>query len=643
MENFYDTASEDKEMIFKKNKKRFLLKLICSCLIVFSITQVSGQERAEKHKDTLIFAVITDTHVGKNNNSEGLDAVVADLNRRKEISFVVNTGDVTDFGTVAEMEDLHHVMSDLSMPWFIVPGNHDTAWSGSAGLTFSKYFKDQKFVTEVGGYKLIGLSTGPYTRMARGYVPAHQLEWLDSIAKKTVSQPVLFFTHMPLEDHNMSNYPEVISLLKQMNATAGFNGHGHTNRIFDYGQNLKGIMTQTAQERNNELIYNLFYLTRDSLIVESIDARTGKDSIWARIPVGNRNNPRSIQEIDQLEIVGKQPVWARKDNGNILAKPATSNELFFVGNLRGEFKAFNQETGEVKWTFRGGEAILSSPAIKDERVVFGSADSIVYCLDATTGKKLWDLKTEGGVLASPVIQQGKVYVGSSDFHYRAIDLKTGQLLWKSDQFKGFPPGKPAIANGKIVFGTWEKMLYALNQKDGKKDWQWELTGRSHYYSPAMCTPFVYDDRVHIVSPDNVLRTFDLNSGTLLNEESGYKVRESIGGDPGTGKLVAKTMQDTVVVWNVKKKIPELLKAFNVGFGRDYSPSDVVFEGDLAFFGTTFGEIYAVDTKNHQLRWKSKVSEAMVNTPQILPGNKLLVTSADGGLFLFSNSHLPMEN
>jgi outer membrane protein assembly factor BamB len=35
----------------------------------------------------------------------------------------------------------------------------------------------------------------------------------------------------------------------------------------------------------------------------------------------------------------------------------------------------------------------------------------------------------------------------------------------------FPPGKPALAEDKVVFGTWNKTLYALNTHKGRLAWQ----------------------------------------------------------------------------------------------------------------------------------------------------------------------------
>ena len=392
-------------------------------------------------------------------------------------------------------------------------------------------------------------------------------------------------------------------------------------------------MTQTAQERSKKLAYNIFYLTQDRMTIKMVDAVNGKDSMWAEVELPNFTEGLLKEEVKAKELTGKKPLWSIQDSGNIISRPAVYNDLFLVGNLRGEFKARNIKDGKTEWTFKTGEGILSSPAIENEKVVFGSADSAVYCLNAQNGALNWKLKTGGEVLASPVIKDGIAYIGSSDFYYRAIDLVTGKLLWKSQKLQGFPPGKPAIANGKLFFGTWENMLYALNTKDGSTAWSWELTGKSHYYSPAMATHFAYKNRLYTVAPDEILRTFDANTGEVIDEVEGHRVRESIGGSKEDGLLVAKTMQDSVLVWDISSEIPKLKTSLNAEFGYDYSPSDVVFDQNFAFFGTTLGSVYAIDVQNEKVTWMSNFSGSMVNTPAVLPGNKLLATSVDGQILL----------
>jgi len=584
--------------------------------------------------DTLLFAIITDTHIGKAGNDTGLAAIVADINKNPDINFVIHTGDVSDFGTDDQLKQAKSLLDKLNKPYYIVPGNHDTGWSGSGGLVYNKLWQKQKFTTEEQGVRFIGVSTGPYGRMSRGYVPQDQLRWLDSLIKVIPKeQPVVFISHYPL-DANLSNSGEVLDKLRQLHTLAIFCGHGHTNKVFDFG-GITGIMSRTAQVRQGTLAYNKVYLTRDSLQVRMVNPGKTTDTLWAALPVSGGNlksmglpEPQDNFAINQ-ENQKVQPAWIYQDEGNIVSTPAVWKNNVLVGNLLGTFKSLNTRKNKVNWQFKAGQAIYSSPAVTGNKVVFGSADSTIYCLNIRNGKIIWQVKTGAPVLASPVIQNGQVYMGSSDLKFRAINLKTGKVTWTYAGLAGFPASKPAVANGKIVFGTWNKTLYALNSQNGSLAWQWRNNEYSHYYSPAMCVPVIQQNKVYIVAPDEKLRQLDLATGHETYQTSEFRVRESLGGDAQNNWLVAKTMQDSVIVWHTKNERPEVLLRLSGNYGQDFSPSMPVFQRETAYFGTTYGRVYAVDIKQKKIKWRYQVSNDMVNTPQPLGKDKIVVTSVDG--------------
>jgi 3',5'-cyclic AMP phosphodiesterase CpdA len=85
------------------------------------------------------FAFISDTHIGSPNGSaeEDLRRTVADINSIKEqIAFVVITGDITELGTNQQLQLAKQILDSLQIPYYIIPGNHDTGWSESGGLSF---------------------------------------------------------------------------------------------------------------------------------------------------------------------------------------------------------------------------------------------------------------------------------------------------------------------------------------------------------------------------------------------------------------------------------------------------------------------------------------------------------------------------
>src|SRR5688500_18413513 len=81
------------------------------------------------------FAFISDTHIGSPDGKaeEDLRRTVEDINKQTGIAFVVLTGDITELGTDDEIRRAKELLDLLKIPYYIIPGNHDTGWSESGG------------------------------------------------------------------------------------------------------------------------------------------------------------------------------------------------------------------------------------------------------------------------------------------------------------------------------------------------------------------------------------------------------------------------------------------------------------------------------------------------------------------------------
>src|SRR5215203_6158685 len=141
------------------------------------------------------FAFISDTHIGAANGGaeEDLRRTVADINSMSDIAFVVLTGDITELGTDAELKLAKEILDGLKVPYYIIPGNHDTGWSESGGLSFTRAFGYDKFFFEHNGIHFIGCASGPYVRMSDGHVPRNAVNWMKEQLKQTdKNEPLIF-------------------------------------------------------------------------------------------------------------------------------------------------------------------------------------------------------------------------------------------------------------------------------------------------------------------------------------------------------------------------------------------------------------------------------------------------------------------
>src|SRR3954454_25348007 len=72
------------------------------------------------------FAWLSDTHVGSQSGEEDLRASVRDINSLTGLSFVVISGDVTEFGSREQLRLAKEILDGLKIPCHAAPGNHDT-------------------------------------------------------------------------------------------------------------------------------------------------------------------------------------------------------------------------------------------------------------------------------------------------------------------------------------------------------------------------------------------------------------------------------------------------------------------------------------------------------------------------------------
>jgi outer membrane protein assembly factor BamB/calcineurin-like phosphoesterase family protein len=592
---------------------------------------------------TFRFAFISDTHIGSPNGSaeEDLRRNVADINTMKNVEFVVLTGDITELGKEAEMAKAKELLDSLHIRYYIIPGNHDTGWSGSGGLAFSTTFGDDKFHFVHNGIHFIGCASGPYVRMSDGHVPRHNLNWLRKELKAIPkNEPIVFLNHYPL-DNGLDNWYEVIDLLKTRNTVLALCGHGHANRPVQ-AEGLPAVMGRSnLRAKATEGGYNLVDVTKDSFLFTERQPLTKAEKTWRAFPIeklqdtGTNRYPRPDYSINKRYPQVKA-VWSYQSSANVISTPAVVRDKVVFGNQNGLVEALDLQNGKKKWSFQTAGPIFSSPATAGNAAILGSADGMVYALGGN-GKPVWKFQTAGPVLGAPLVEEDMVYVGGSDSCFRAISWSTGKVRWTFRGTRGAVTSKPASSGNTIVFGAWDGYLYALDKTTGNLLWKWNNGSPVINYSPAACIPVIRDSVVYIAAPDRYLTAIDLLTGNTLWRTKEAAVRESIGMSED-GKLVyGKTMQDTVVAFHANKEKAEVAWKIHAGFGYEHVPSMLIEKKGTIFFGTKNGVVYSINASTQKVNWVYKIDNSMVNTVLVLGSNQLIASTMDGKVVLLQTT------
>ncbi|MDB5190483.1 MAG: metallophosphoesterase [Segetibacter sp.] len=609
--------------------------IVFTCLLLLTLSSTAQTKPFR-------FAFITDTHIGSPNGAaeEDLRRTVRDINELTDIAFVVITGDITELGTHQEVLTAKRILDSLKVKYFIIPGNHDTGWSESGGLSFTKVFGADKFVFNYNGVHFIGCPSGPYVRMSDGHVPRDAMNWLSAqLNKIKKDEPIIFLNHYPL-DPGLDNWYEVIDLLKRQNTVLALCGHGHNNRPVQ-AEDIPAVMGR-SNLRAKELYggYNLVDVSIDSFHFTERNPVTKAQKKWKAVAfkkqdynLGKKYLRPDFSVNEKYKLA--KPKWLYQSPANVISTPAILNGLVVFGNQAGKVQALSMATGKKAWSFETKGPIFSSPATDGNKIIVGSADGSIYCLN-NKGKLLWKYTTNASVLGSPFIENEIAYIGGSDSNFRAINIVTGKQVWAFKGLEGPVVSQPVIAGDVLIFGAWDRNLYAVNKTTATLLWKWNNGSTVRNFSPAACIPIIHQNVVYIAAPDRFLTALDITTGKALWRTNEAAVRESIGISED-GKLVyGKTMNDTIVAFHTNNEKPQVAWRMNVAYGYEHAPSMLVEKNGQLFFGTRNGLVYSIDPEKQKINWIHKIDNSMVNTVKPVDSKNIIASTMDGKVVLLNS-------
>ena len=583
------------------------------------------------------FALLTDTHISTSNPRpmEDLQRSIADINQNPEIEFVVVTGDLTESGDRASIEAIKAALEQLHVPFYTASGNHETTWSESGVMDFSRVFGDSRFAFSHNGMYFIGFNSGPVIRMADGHVAPQDIAWLkhnlDSVSKAGEA-PIFVFTHYPLKNGDVDNWYDVTDVLRQHNVQCVMGGHYHRNLLYDC-DGIADVLNRSNM-RGNDTINGYSIIT----VTDSIrfhEKRIGQAmQHWLSLPFGKKKYGASDASLRPDFSVNKaykqvKRVWHKSLRGGIYSTPVTDGKSLFVGDDVGVMYSIDQKTGATNWTFDTGMRIVGSPAVSDGVVVFGSTNYNIYGLDAKTGEELWHVATNQAVMGAATIYEGIAYIGGGDGRMFAIDIHMGKVKWTFDELKNYVLTRPLVYEDKLYFGTWDTHFYSLNLADGSLVWKWNNGKSNPKLSPASVWPVAANGKVFITAPDRYFTCLDAETGAEVWRTNAYKVRETVGLSEDGKTVYSKCMWDTIVALDATCDDVQLRWASHADFGYEHNPAMPLEKDGTLWVSTKNGLLLGMDAQTGEVRWRHKIGNSILNTPLPLSGKDCIFTSSEG--------------
>lgn len=345
--------------------------------------------------------------------------------------------------------------------------------------------------------------------------------------------------------------------------------------------------------------------------------------------------------------------WAFDTGGPVFASPVVAGGVVYIASASGKLFALDRETGRERWQFTSRMPIASTPAIDGDTLYFVSSAGSLVALALATGEPKWTFATEyerrfeakglhgygpGGqtmpdawdvYTSSPAVAYGKVYFGSGDGHVYAVDARSGVLLWKH-AMRDVVHASPAIDNGTVYVGSWGGDFRALDAATGESKWVFQAgeDPALHNQVGFQSSAAVVDGIVYVGCRDAHVYALDAKTG---RRKWDYPTSKSwVNGTPAVRDgLVYVGTSDTSRVMALDARSGRLRFNFDA---QGFVFSSVALAGPLAYVGSHNGKLYALDAASGALAWEFRTDGSKADPLHLLTAGGALDAAAFAPVF-----------
>ncbi|MCX6027297.1 MAG: serine/threonine-protein kinase [Chloroflexi bacterium] len=292
--------------------------------------------------------------------------------------------------------------------------------------------------------------------------------------------------------------------------------------------------------------------------------------------------------------------WTFKCEDEVRGTPLLARDLLLVGAYDNNLYALNAERGEFQWKYATEGGIPGRPEVGDDTVYVGSEDQRLHAVSLQTGRMMWTYFTERPIRASPRVAVEHVFIGSDDGALHAVQALTGRRVWKCDT--GAPVRSTALVAGdRIYFGSDSGDVYALNLR-GEIKWQF------HAKRAVLSSPAEANGMVLFGSVDWVLYAVDSTSGWVIwRFRTGHSIVSSPAIAEGVvvfgsadGRIYAADLRSSRERWRFETE--------------DQVTGTPLIHKGLVYCGSVDGYLYCLELASGRLRWKFKSGGPITGAP-----------------------------
>ncbi len=590
------------------------------------------------------FGWIKNPEVSLTESDNDLDSLVANINSNPGIKFVLISGDITKNGKPDEFRKAKVIFDKLYASYYIIPGNGDARQTNSGLIEFLELWKSDKFSIKFDSTQIIGFNSSRIWQEGSGHITPEDLKWLKSEinnASKNKSE-ILLLSHFPLNS-SIDNWFKVTNLLVNKKSIAVLTAEGQNYQVVNHS-GVPGITGRSFRNQNDESWgYNVIRNVKDSL--QFFELNKNEIPLLKSVILKRSISPVHSEISDEIQDLNCKLLWKHDLQYSLLAPIRYSNGSIFAVDKAGLITCLSS-SGRVKWENDLFGDVAGGFDIQDNIIAVGTLQGDLISLKESNGEIVQSIGFNSSITTDLKIfnfsgfkdlmipkttnSNAAVILGTGKGDVFCYDLETLQEIWKSQLTKERIVSRPLYSENKIFFNNKDGVIYSINSSDGLLIWKWRENPPINNSTSGFIS--VTDgNAIYLTSGGKPLYKLDLLLGKTIWKSDKYNSGKSIALSTDKKILYVKSASNNF--YSVNPDDGKKLNEFNLDFGMDDWPTEIIEYENRILFGSRKGFVYQIK-ENKMAEPVLFMGTALVHSLVSLGNNKFAAANNDGLIVVF---------
>jgi outer membrane protein assembly factor BamB len=264
----------------------------------------------------------------------------------------------------------------------------------------------------------------------------------------------------------------------------------------------------------------------------------------------------------------------------------------------------------------------------------------------------WSFHTGGAVRSSPAVAGGRVYFGSNDGYLYALDLASGAQKWRF-QTGSRVAASPAVSGGAVMFGSYDGKFYSLDAATGALKWKFATKGERRFAAPGihgfepraetmpdpfdfyLSSPVVWRGKVYFGSGDGHVYALDMATGAPTWS---FATGDVVHASPAIADETLYVGSWDSYFYALDANTGALQWRFKTGedpaiHNQVGIQSSAAVADGVVYFGCRDSNLYAVDAQSGKQLWSYNNKGSWVIASPAVDKGVVYAATADTGQFL----------